>query len=258
MQRRTTSFDGLDLAFDDVGSGEPTLVLVHGWSCDRSYWREQLESLSARHRMVAIDLASHGDSAIRQAPPTMEAFGRDVVAVVETLGLKRTVLVGHSMGGDVIVHAGALLGDRVAGHVWVDTYSSLSGDDISAETARFVEPFRADFPARTRELIRGFFPPNADPAIVTWVVEDMASAPPDIAVPELLAARTAEPGVIALLPRLRGPLVALNPDDHETDVANLRSFGIETVFVTGTGHFPMLEDPSGLAELLVRLLVQAA
>src|SRR5918994_764401 len=92
----------------------PALVFVHGWSCDRSYWSRQLPHFAGRHNVVAIDLAGHGESGVGRQAWTMPAFGDDVVAAVEQLGLESTVLIGHSMGGDVIVDAALKLPDRVA------------------------------------------------------------------------------------------------------------------------------------------------
>src|SRR5262245_26315272 len=116
--------DGVRIAFEDHGAELPALVFVHGWSCDRTYWRGQAP-LAERHRVVTIDLAGHGESGVDRASWTMAAFGGDVAAVVEQLGLDDAVLIGHSMGGDVIVEAAPLLGGRVRGLVWVDVYPSL-------------------------------------------------------------------------------------------------------------------------------------
>ena len=65
----------------------------------------------------------------------MPAFGADVVAVIEKLGLRDVVLIGHSMGGDVIVEAARALPERIIGLVWVDTYNTL-GNSRAAERPR--------------------------------------------------------------------------------------------------------------------------
>ena len=119
------SADGVPIAYEVHGQGEPALVLVHGWSCDRGYWKEQIEYLSPQYRLVLVDLAGHGESGMGRKDYTMSAFGADVAAVVDSLGLKNVVLVGHSMGGDVIVEAAKKLPGRVVGLVWVDEYKSL-------------------------------------------------------------------------------------------------------------------------------------
>ncbi len=53
MPGRTVSADGVPIRYDDEGAGTPVLVFVHGWSCDRRYWREQVEPLAATHLFTA-------------------------------------------------------------------------------------------------------------------------------------------------------------------------------------------------------------
>ena len=88
------------------------------------------------------------------------------------------------------------------------------------------------------------FPPTADPALVEWVAEDMASAPPEIALDALVYALGNDGPVLDALDRLTVPVVAINPDDEPTDVESLGRHGVRTVIVHGAGHFPMLEDPA--------------
>jgi pimeloyl-ACP methyl ester carboxylesterase len=101
MSGVATSRDGIPLAFEVHGVGTPSLVFVHGWSCHRGCWRGQVGPLAGRYQTVAVDLAGHGESGVGRRAWTMAAFGEDIVAVVEQLGLGEVVLIGHSMGGDV-------------------------------------------------------------------------------------------------------------------------------------------------------------
>jgi pimeloyl-ACP methyl ester carboxylesterase len=79
----------------------------------------------------------------------MPEFGNDVVAVADQLGLSDMVLIGHSMGGDVIVEAALRLGDRVIGLVWVDVYRTLREEaDPEDAVEEFLRPFHTDFQPR--------------------------------------------------------------------------------------------------------------
>jgi pimeloyl-ACP methyl ester carboxylesterase len=250
MSGVATSRDGIPVAFEVRGVGTPSLVLVHGWSCDRRYWRGQVGPLAARYQTVAVDLAGHGESGVGRRAWTMAAFGEDVVAVVEQLGLGEVVLVGHSMGGDVIVEAALRLGDRVAGLVWVDAYSFLGEPMTGAEVEAFVAPFREDFAGATRALVRRLFTPDADAELVEWVAADMSAAPPELAIDALERAVSNERGIVAGLRELTAPVVAINPDARPTDTEALRRHGVGTVLVSGVGHFLMLEDPDRFNRLL--------
>ena len=92
------SVDGLGIHAASVGSG-PTLVLVHGWTCDSSSWDGQVPAFSGDYRVITLDLPGHGRS---DSPPdgkfSMNLFARAVEAVRAEAGAERIVLVGHSMG----------------------------------------------------------------------------------------------------------------------------------------------------------------
>jgi len=245
------SRDGLAVRYEVVGRGGPPLVLVHGWSCDRTYWRHQTAHFSGRATVVTVDLGGHGESGTGRVAWTVRSFGDDVVAVLDALDLRDAVLVGHSLGGDVVVEAARQRPERILGMVWVDTYRELAaatgsaaGDEADEETALFVARFRADFAGVTQEFVRGMFPPDADPALVERVAADMASAPRDIALDAMARSIVNEEAAVAAFHEAGVPLVAINPEYRPTDQASLARHGIDCVLVPGVGHFLMLEDPA--------------
>src|SRR5215831_19464471 len=52
--------DGVHVQYHVYGKGEPALVLIHGWSCDSNYWREQVPILKQKYTVITVDLAGHG------------------------------------------------------------------------------------------------------------------------------------------------------------------------------------------------------
>ncbi len=249
-QGRAASADGVAIAYDAHGAGTPALVFVHGWSCDRTYWKGQLEPLGRRYRVVAIDLAGHGESGTNREAWTIAAFGADVAAVVERLGIERVILVGHSMGGDVIVEAARRLRGRVAGLVWVDVYRKLDAPLTAERIEAFVAPFRADFAERTRAFVRSMFPATADKSIVEWIAADMSSAPKEIALAAMVSVFSNGREMPAALAELKLPTIAINPDHPPTDFESLKRHGVEVVLMPGVGHFPMMEDPERFNRVL--------
>jgi pimeloyl-ACP methyl ester carboxylesterase len=250
MKDIARSRDGIPICFEAHGSGRPALVFVHGWSCARTYWSGQWAGFSDRHRVVAVDLAGHGESGAGRGEWTMPAFGADVVAVADMLALGDLILIGHSMGGDVIVDAAAGLGDRVRGLVWVDTYSELGRPRSREEIEEFTRPFRRDFVAATRQFVRSMFVPGSDAALVERVVTDMSAAHPNIAVDALVHSISNDGPILDGLRRLKAPLVAINPDYRPTDIDSLKRYGVSTVIMPGVGHFPMMEDPEAFNRVL--------
>ena len=241
---KVPSADGVPIAYEVRGQGAPALVLIHGWSCDRTYWKEQVEALSPQYQLVLVDLAGHGQSGLGRKDYTMASFGADVAAVVDSLGLKQVVLVGQSMGSDVAVEAAKLLRGKVTGIVWLDQYQSLDELHSAAEVEAFLGKFRKDFRGATNAFVRGMFLPEADPKLVDHVAKDMASAPPAVGVSALGHALNNGSQVSAALAELKLPVVAINADRHPTDHESLGKHGVKAFVIPNSDHFVMLEDPA--------------
>src|SRR4051794_37655396 len=184
-----TSADGVHIEYHVYGSGEPAVVLIHGWSCDGNYWKEQIAPLKAKYTTVTVDLAGHGASGANRADWSMGNFGEDVAAVVRQLQNHKVILVGHSMGAPVALEAAPRIGDRVIGIVAVDSLKTIGQPVMpEAQIEKMLKPFRDDFIGHTREFVTGnFFAPGADAQFVQKVAYDMSLSPPGVAVPAMQA-----------------------------------------------------------------------
>jgi pimeloyl-ACP methyl ester carboxylesterase len=249
-----TAPDGVAIAYDTAGDGDVAVVLVHGWSCDRTYWDEQVAALSPRYRLVRIDLAGHGASGLGRQRYTMRAFGKDVAAVVDALDLGPTVLVGHSQGGAVCVEAARIVPDRVVGLIGVDTLMrpsfGLSREQIQAVLA----PFQADFASQVEVFVAGMFVAETDTALAARITRDMAAAPPAVAISALSEYLGHD-----LAPALAGsdvPIRCLNAELWPADTAAWSDYagGYEVETMSGVGHFLMLEQPAEFNRRLVAII----
>ncbi len=176
------SADGVEIKYDVAGQGSPALVFVHCWSCNRGFWDEQFKHFAKKYRVVRLDLAGHGESGDERKDYTMAAFGADVVAVADKLGLKKIVLIGHSMGGPVAAEAEKRLGDRVIGVVGVDTFHTGWQNPEMEEIDEFVKPFEENFAENADKFVRSIFPPESDKALVERVTGTLAAAEQAVAV----------------------------------------------------------------------------
>jgi pimeloyl-ACP methyl ester carboxylesterase len=244
------SEDGISIAYEERGAGKTALVFVHGWSCDRSYWSGQLEPFSRQFKVVAVDLAGHGESGLGRKDWSMAAFGADVAAVVRKLDLQQVVLIGHSMGSDVVVEAARRLPKRIVGLVWLDQYKQLDKFYTTEEIQAFEAKFQADFVNTTRSFVRGMFAPASDRALVERIAMDMSSAPPEVAIPALVSTISNGRQIPGALQELKLPVIAINPDKPPTDVESLQRQGVKVMVMPGVGHFVMMEDPERFNGLL--------
>jgi pimeloyl-ACP methyl ester carboxylesterase len=245
------SADGVPIHYDVRGSGVPALVFVHGWCCDRHYWDHQVGHFASHYAVVSLDLAGHGTSGRERAQWTTPAFGQDVVAVVEQLGLEQAVLIGHSMGGAVIVEAAQPLSAEVIGMVGVETWHDVEHVRTAAEVDEFLAPFRTDFVEAMRALAPNLFAPSTDATLVEEIMTAMAKTLPQIGIgawEELMVYnRMLREG----LQQVQAPKTAINSTHPlTTNIEAAQHCGIEVVLMSGVGHFVMMEDPQTLNHLL--------
>jgi len=172
------SADGVPMHYDVQGHGTTALVFVHSWCCDRRYWDRQVDHFAPQYTVVTLDLAGHGASGQARTQWTMAAFGQDVIAVVEQLGLEQVVLIGHAMSGVVIVETARHLPTAVIGVVGVDTWRGVEQIRTPEQVAKRLVPFRANFVEAARTYVRSMCVPTSDPALVEHVVAMMSTAPP--------------------------------------------------------------------------------
>ena len=96
--------DGVRLAYVEKGTGEPSILLVHGMTGEHSSFLYLLHHLSKNHRVVAVDLRGHGDSDAPEGEYSDAVFNDDLVFMCNELGLKNPVAMGHSFGGSTLLH----------------------------------------------------------------------------------------------------------------------------------------------------------
>ena len=248
------SSDSNPIAYETHGFGKPTRVFVHGWSCDRTYWKNQVEAFSRKYEVITLDLAGHGDSGMERDDWTIESFGDDVAQVLQKLGLNEVILIGHSMGGDVIVAAAQRLPERIKGLIWIDVYRQLGAYRTAEQNEVFIAPFRNAFREKTNSFVRSMFPPGSNPSLVDRIAKDMSSAPPDVAIGALGSALTYEQKVTVALDALDLPVIAINPDYAVTDSLSMKKYGVKTITMHGVGHFPMMEKPEEFNSVLSKAI----
>lgn len=101
-QEKYAKLDTTKIHYVSEGKGKDAIVLVHGWTCNLTNWRDQIPELSKRARVLALDLPGHGFSDKPQVKYDMDLFAAAIDAVMKDAGVERAVLVGHSMGTPVV------------------------------------------------------------------------------------------------------------------------------------------------------------
>jgi len=256
---RVESADSVSIHYFTEGAGLPTLVFVHCWSCDGSYWQDQIDFFAKDHRVVVIDLGGHGESGLDRSEWTMAAYGADVAAVLREQDLEQVILIGHSMGGAVVAEAAILEPERVIGLVGIDNFQNVDMKLTEAQITGFEGAFKADFKATANGWVRSMFPAGSDEELVTAIAEDMSSAPPKVAISSLVQLLHWYGGEApARLELLQAPLMCINSDGEPTNTEAIKKVvpGYQLRLMPGRGHFLMREDPVTFNALLAETIAE--
>jgi pimeloyl-ACP methyl ester carboxylesterase len=249
---KAVSEDGVEIHYQMKGVGNYTLIFVHGWCNDMTYWKNQIPAFSSGYKVVTLDLAGHGHSGTNRALWTMEAYGQDVVSVIKTEGLSNVILIGHGMGGAVILEAARRVPQRVIGLVGVDTFQDQYMKSFQEEQIEFfIKPWKDDFKNRMREYaVETFFSDRVSQELMTAIILDLREAPSDVALNSLgyVLRYDGAPAFREIRVPIRGINSKLHHTSYEVAAENADSF--DWIYQAGSGHFLMLENPDFFNRLL--------
>lgn len=128
----------VQLSYTDAGASPdptaPTLVLIHGWTCDSHDWLFQHDAFAQQHRVVALDLRGHGRSSAPEAGYSPFDHAGDIVALLKHLRITSAIAVGHSLGGVVAAALAVEHPDLVVASVVVEP--AYGQDEATVEFMR--------------------------------------------------------------------------------------------------------------------------
>lgn len=247
--------DGVPIHYSVAGTGEPALVFIHCWGCNRNFWENQVAEFSKTNLVVTIDLPGHGESGSGRKNWTIESYGDDVKTVVTKLGLKRVVLVGSSMGGPIALEAAKSMPDKVVAIVPVDSLQNAEVTLTPEQLDAVIKQMTADYKNSTTTLLNQFFfSPSTPEAVKTRVTNEALSRQPETAIAILKGIFAYKPG--PTLKEIKVPIKAINSDLNPTMLEINRKYApqFDAVIIKGTGHYPMLEDPARFNQMLADIL----
>jgi pimeloyl-ACP methyl ester carboxylesterase len=100
MMKKYVHYKGKKIYYSDEGTGFP-VVLIHGYLETADIWKDFSQAISERFRVLAIDLPGHGHSDIYGESHTMEFLAEVTCGLMDTLGIEKVFMAGHSLGGYV-------------------------------------------------------------------------------------------------------------------------------------------------------------
>ncbi|MER7798168.1 alpha/beta hydrolase [Microbacterium sp. NPDC096154] len=234
------TYQGATLIWEARGSGDPTFVLVHGIGMGRTVFTGLAELLAAQGRVIAIDLPGYGEAPEPPRTPTVERLADIVAAFLGDQTIREPVLVGHSMGTQVIVEVAAR-------HPDVDPRLVLLGPTVEEGQRRALTQLRK----LARDLI------DESPRVLFVGAREYLRAGPNLRLkmramlvhrPELTYPRVEAECLV-----LRGETDTVAPREWCVRVASTLPHA-RLAEVPGSGHETMIKDPDPAAELILEWL----
>lgn len=133
MEKIKLPANHVELNYEDRGSGE-AVVLLHGFCGSSQYWKHVIPLLETSYRVIAPDLRGHGQSSIPEEPYLMETMAYDISQLLDSLGLNKVVMFGHSMGGYAAAAFAGAFPDKLAGVSLI--HSTTLPDDEAGKQKR--------------------------------------------------------------------------------------------------------------------------
>ena len=253
--------NGIELAWDDVGTGVP-IVFLHGFPLDRTFWKPQLSALLGQARCIAPDLRGFGDTT-PAAPFSMDQYADDVVALLDHLGIDRAVIAGLSMGGYVAFALWRRHRQRVRALILADTRAN-------ADTAEGLEKRRALLEVARREgsgavatrqvpLLVGATTQERNPDVAEWLHLMMAMQPVE-GVAGAIEAMMGRPDSTPDLATITVPtLIVVGEEDTLTPPADAEAMargirGARLEVVAQAGHLAPVERPAAFNHLVAEFV----
>ena len=243
---RSVSRNGVRLVYTDVGHGDPPIVLIHGWCCDRTHWENQIRALSVDHRVIALDLRGHGDSDKPDQDYDMQGFVSDTLWLLDQLGvMPPPVLMGHSMGGVIALQMIRARPAAFSGVVFVDSTLLPLAPDSRAVWDQLITMLKAGDPVAWDLIGPAMFAGGDE----TQALQDTVVARMKLAPQRLQHSAIEDHFLESSLPAGPLPIPGLAVQagfDAERQAALAQRYPGLRVIGVASGHFVQLERPMEL------------
>lgn len=251
----------VEINYFEQGTGDTTLLFIHGWCIDATYWESQINYFSENYTVCAIDLPGFGQSKVERTNWTIEEYAIDVAAFIESKDLKNVVVVGHSMAGGIMLQNALTNNSRILGIVGVDNFKIIDVEftpEQKQQMAAFFPMLKNDF-KNTAPVYAdmALFHPMTAVEVKNRVKADFAKSDSYIAYETCMNQMQYIAADAQRLEQLNYKLYLINCDSTPINEVGLQNhcrsgFHIETLIATG--HYPMIEKPSEFNRVFDRIL----
>ncbi|MDZ4664194.1 MAG: alpha/beta hydrolase [Bacteroidota bacterium] len=153
---KTTAFKNGTVSFSDQGKGR-VVVLLHGYLGSKELWEKNIPELAKTFRVITIDLPGHGQTACFGYVHSMELMAKCVKKVMDSLRLKKYVIVGHSMGGYAALAFAELYPENLCGLCLCHSTALPDLEEKKKDRTRAIKLVKANKRVYTKDTIKNLF-----------------------------------------------------------------------------------------------------
>ena len=248
MTEKSILVNGENLFYFDNEKGKTTLLFLHGAFINKGYWENQLNFFDQKFRVVAVDIAGHGKSTHSRTKLTCQNFGKDISEFIEALSLKNVIIIGHSFGSDVMLETVNQNSSQIVGLIEVDHMKNV-GVEMPKETVQFlVQSLNTNFIATSEQIARqALITDRTNYQLIERLLNDYKIMNKEIGISLLESSFHYASRETELLKVLTQKLYLIHVNYSPTNEDCLRKYlgnNYELHTITGTCHYPMIENPS--------------
>lgn len=153
---KTTIYKNTKISFTDQGKGT-AVVLLHGFLENQTMWNAFVPEFSKKNRVITIDLLGHGNTESLGYVHSMEDNADMVMSVLQHLKIRKSVFIGHSMGGYVALAIAELNPENIKGIVLLNSTSRADSDERKTNRDRAIKAVKQNYSAFISMSIANLF-----------------------------------------------------------------------------------------------------
>lgn len=157
MQQKDIRFLGKKVTYYLHGKGENTLILLHGFLESSSMWNDYISRLENEYRILAIDLAGHGNTDSLAEVNSPQLMSDAVDAIMKSEKVDSALFIGHSMGGYVALSNGERYKEKVKGVLLLNSSALADSEIKKADRDRAIKVLRKNPSIFINEAIPNLF-----------------------------------------------------------------------------------------------------
>jgi pimeloyl-ACP methyl ester carboxylesterase len=222
-----------------------TLIFLHGWCCNRSFWKNQINYFSNEYNIITIDMAGHGDSGFKSRTDwSIDTLASDVASVIQAERIEDVILIGHSMADNITLHLTKFKTFSITGIIGIDNFYQIA-EPVSEELREeVIAYFDKDYLGGLKETVLGWFvDPKKEIDLVNQVYDQMKKVPEKVS--RSVGIFTLDKLPYEFTKSINFPIKVIActkwTDDRAEKLYNMFNYVEIIDMIPKSGHFPMLD-----------------